>query len=136
MNLPIIAYKKNIIEAVQDYAFTMITAETGSGAVLNGANATVAIKDNSGANVNYPSDTESMIPYRPTAGNTDGSENTADKAEAAGAYIDLVVEEGDIEKLCRRGGTTDTQGLRQLDGGTGTCRGRLGVGHRSLAVEL
>ena len=31
MNLPIAEYKENIIEAVRDHAFTIITAETGSG---------------------------------------------------------------------------------------------------------
>ena len=31
MNLPIVAYKRNIVDAVKNHAFTIITAETGSG---------------------------------------------------------------------------------------------------------
>ena len=62
------------------------------------ANAIVAVKDADGANTNFPNDEVGMIAWRPTNGNVDGSEATADLAEGAGAYIDLTFEEEDIEK--------------------------------------
>lgn len=67
--------------------------------------ATVAIKDATGANYNFPDDTYSMIGFQPITGNAkddDGNytndESTADAAETAGAYIEFTLEETDLTK--------------------------------------
>ena len=64
----------------------------------DGANAVTAVKNTTGENLQFPSETEGMISWRPINGNVDGAEATADLAEGAGAYIDFTIEEGDIEK--------------------------------------
>ena len=64
----------------------------------DGANAVTAVKNATGENLQFPSETEGMISWRPINGNVDGAEATADLAEGAGAYIDFTIEEGDIEK--------------------------------------
>lgn len=62
------------------------------------ANAVTAVKDATGANIQFPSETEGMISWRPTAGNVEGSQATADLAEGTGAYLDFKIEESDINK--------------------------------------
>jgi hypothetical protein len=62
----------------------------------DGANAVTAVKNTTGENLLFPSETEGMISWRPINGNVDGAEATADLAEGAGAYIDFTIEEGDI----------------------------------------
>lgn len=62
------------------------------------ANAVTAVKDATGANIQFPSETEGMISWRPTTGNADGAEATADLAEGAGAYLDFTAEETDLAK--------------------------------------
>lgn len=64
----------------------------------DGANAVTAVKNTTGENLQFPSETEGMISWRPINGNVDGAEATADLAEGAGAYIDFTIEEGDINK--------------------------------------
>ena len=64
----------------------------------DGAYAVTAVKNATGENIQFPSETEGMISWRPINGNTDGSEATADLAEGEGAYIDFTIEEGDISK--------------------------------------
>ena len=64
----------------------------------DGANAVTAVKNATGENLQFPSETEGMISWRPINGNVDGAEATADLAEGAGAYIDFTIEEGDINK--------------------------------------
>lgn len=62
------------------------------------ANAVTAVKNTTGENLQFPSETEGMISWRPINGNVDDAEATADLAEGAGAYIDFTIEEGDINK--------------------------------------
>ena len=62
----------------------------------DGANAVTAVKNTTGENLQFPSETEGMISWRPINGNVDDAEATADLAEGAGAYIDFTIEEGDI----------------------------------------
>lgn len=64
----------------------------------DGANAVTAVKNTTGENLQFPSETEGMISWRPINGNVDDAEATADLAEGAGAYIDFTIEEGDINK--------------------------------------
>ena len=64
----------------------------------DGANAVTAVKNTTGENLMFPSETEGMISWRTINGNVEGSEATADLAEGAGAYIDFTIEEGDINK--------------------------------------
>ena len=64
----------------------------------DGANAVTAVKNTTGENLQFPSETEGMISWRPINGNVDDAEATADLAEGAGAYIDFPIEEGDINK--------------------------------------
>jgi len=69
------------------------------------APASAAVKDETGANINYPSDDYGMIAWKPINGNakdSDGNltndESTADAAVTQNAYLDFTVEEGDTEK--------------------------------------
>ena len=64
----------------------------------DGANAVTAVKNTTGENLQFPSETEGMISWRTINGNVDDAEATADLAEGAGAYIDFTIEEGDINK--------------------------------------
>ena len=64
----------------------------------DGANAVTAVKNTTGENLQFPSETEGMISWRPINGNVDDAEATADLAEGAGAYIDFTIDEGDINK--------------------------------------
>ena len=69
------------------------------------APAPAAVKDETGANLNYPSDDFGMIAWKPINGNakdSDGNytndESTADAAVTQNAYLDFTLEEGDTEK--------------------------------------
>ena len=69
------------------------------------APAPAAVKDETGANLNYPSDDFGMIAWKPITGNakdSDGNlthdESTADAAVTQNAYLDFTVEESDTEK--------------------------------------
>ena len=65
----------------------------------DGTGKTTAIKDQTGANINFPDDTYAMIGWHPITGNSESNpETNAAEAETAGCYVDFTIEEEDVNK--------------------------------------